>query len=70
MPPIRSKPVTVVELVQETPRARTLGLDVEGRPGHRAGQHVRGFHGRHHLRWPPTQIPGRRGHDRTKEQRA
>jgi ferredoxin-NADP reductase len=40
MPPIRWKPVTVVELVQETPRARTLVLDVEGWPGHRAGQHV------------------------------
>jgi ferredoxin-NADP reductase len=30
----------VVELRAETPRARTLVLDVPGWPGHRAGQHV------------------------------
>ena len=30
----------VVELVDETPRVRTLVLDVPGWPGHRAGQHV------------------------------
>ena len=31
---------TVVEVVTETPRARTLVLDAPGWPGHRAGQHV------------------------------
>jgi ferredoxin-NADP reductase len=31
---------TVVDVVTETPRARTLLLDVPGWPGHRAGQHV------------------------------
>jgi ferredoxin-NADP reductase len=31
---------TVVDTVTETPRARTLLLDVPGWPGHRAGQHV------------------------------
>ena len=31
---------TVVEIVTETPRARTLILDASGWPGHRAGQHV------------------------------
>jgi ferredoxin-NADP reductase len=31
---------TVRDVVTETPRARTLVLDVEGWPGHRAGQHV------------------------------
>ena len=30
----------VVEVVRETPRTRTLTLDVPGWPGHRAGQHV------------------------------
>jgi ferredoxin-NADP reductase len=30
----------VVELVDETPRARTIALDVPDWPGHRAGQHV------------------------------
>ncbi len=30
----------VVDVVTETPRARTLLLDVPGWPGHRAGQHV------------------------------
>jgi ferredoxin-NADP reductase len=30
----------VADVVQETPRARTLILDVPGWPGHRAGQHV------------------------------
>jgi ferredoxin-NADP reductase len=30
----------IVEVVQETPRARTLILDVPQWPGHRAGQHV------------------------------
>jgi ferredoxin-NADP reductase len=30
----------VAEVIQETPRARTLILDVPGWPGHRAGQHV------------------------------
>jgi ferredoxin-NADP reductase len=31
---------TVLDVVTETPRARTLLLDVPGWPGHRAGQHV------------------------------
>jgi ferredoxin-NADP reductase len=31
---------TVVAVVTETPRTRTLVLDVPGWPGHRAGQHV------------------------------
>jgi ferredoxin-NADP reductase len=31
---------TVVELVDETPRARSIVLDVPEWPGHRAGQHV------------------------------
>jgi len=31
---------TVVDVVTETPRTRTLVLDVAGWPGHRAGQHV------------------------------
>jgi ferredoxin-NADP reductase len=30
----------VVDTVTETPRVRTLTLDVDGWPGHRAGQHV------------------------------
>ena len=30
----------VVDLVEETPRVRTIVLDVPGWPGHRAGQHV------------------------------
>jgi ferredoxin-NADP reductase len=31
---------TVIDVVLETPRTRTLVLDVPGWPGHRAGQHV------------------------------
>ena len=31
---------TVAELVDETPRARSIGFDVPAWPGHRAGQHV------------------------------
>jgi ferredoxin-NADP reductase len=31
---------TVADVAKETPRARTLVLDVPGWPGHRAGQHV------------------------------
>ena len=31
---------TVVDILKETPRTRTLVLDVPGWPGHRAGQHV------------------------------
>ena len=31
---------TVVEVIPETPRTRTVVLDVPGWPGHRAGQHV------------------------------
>jgi ferredoxin-NADP reductase len=38
--PISWRLATVVEVVPETPRARTLILDVPGWPGHRAGQHV------------------------------
>jgi ferredoxin-NADP reductase len=34
------RPATVAETVVETPYATTLVLDVEGWPGHRAGQHV------------------------------
>ena len=34
------QPATVTDAVAETPRVRTLVLDVEGWPGHRAGQHV------------------------------
>ena len=33
-------PADVVDVVIETPRVRTLVLDVPGWPGHRAGQHV------------------------------
>jgi ferredoxin-NADP reductase len=38
--PIPWRLATVVENVVETPRSRTLRLDVPGWPGHRAGQHV------------------------------
>ena len=31
---------TVIDVMEETPEARTLILDVPGWPGHRAGQHV------------------------------
>jgi len=31
---------TVIDVLTETPRTRTLVLDVPGWPGHRAGQHV------------------------------
>jgi ferredoxin-NADP reductase len=31
---------TVADVLQETPRARTLALDLPSWPGHRAGQHV------------------------------
>jgi ferredoxin-NADP reductase len=37
---LRWRPATIVGLVDETPRVRTLSLDVPGWPGHRAGQHV------------------------------
>jgi ferredoxin-NADP reductase len=33
-------PGTIAEIVPETPTARTLGIDVAGWPGHRAGEHV------------------------------
>jgi ferredoxin-NADP reductase len=33
-------PATVVELIDETPRVRSLVLEVEDWPGHRPGQHV------------------------------
>ena len=38
--PITWRVATVLEVVDETPTARTLVLDVPGWPGHRAGQHV------------------------------
>jgi ferredoxin-NADP reductase len=38
--PIAWRLATVIEVVAETPRARTLVLDVPDWPGHRAGQHV------------------------------
>jgi len=38
--PIAWRFATVADAVWETPRARTLVLDVPGWPGHRAGQHV------------------------------
>ena len=38
--PIAWRLATVADIVMETPRARTLVLDVPGWPGHRAGQHV------------------------------
>ena len=39
-PSIAWRQATVADIVTETPRARTLVLDVPGWPGHRAGQHV------------------------------
>jgi len=33
-------PATIAGIVSETPRVRTLELDVPGWPGHRAGQHL------------------------------
>jgi ferredoxin-NADP reductase len=39
-PPIRWQTATVRDVVTETPRARTVALDVPAWPGHRAGQHV------------------------------
>ena len=38
--PIGWRLATVADVVSETPRARTLILDVPGWPGHRTGQHV------------------------------
>ena len=38
--PIRWRVATVAEIIIETPRVRTLVLDVPDWPGHRAGQHV------------------------------
>jgi ferredoxin-NADP reductase len=37
---LRWHPATVREVADETPHARTLMLDVDDWPGHRAGQHV------------------------------
>ena len=34
------RPAEVREVVRETPSATTLVLDLDGWPGHRAGQHV------------------------------
>jgi ferredoxin-NADP reductase len=34
------RPATVAEVRPETPRVKTIALDVAGWPGHRAGQHV------------------------------
>lgn len=39
-PRISWRQATVIDVVPETPRTRTLILDVPGWPGHRAGQHV------------------------------
>ena len=39
-PKIAWRLATVIDVVTETPRARTLVLDVPDWPGHRAGQHV------------------------------
>src|SRR5205085_320093 len=39
-PPVIWRMASVLEVVEETPRARTLVLDVPEWPGHRAGQHV------------------------------
>jgi ferredoxin-NADP reductase len=39
-PRITWRLATVLEVIPETPRTRTLVLDVPGWPGHRAGQHV------------------------------
>jgi ferredoxin-NADP reductase len=39
-PRITWRLATVLDVVPETPRTRTLVLDVPGWPGHRAGQHV------------------------------
>ena len=38
--PLAWRLATVIRIVQETPRVRTLVFDVPGWPGHRAGQHV------------------------------
>ena len=38
--PLKWRVASLAELVDETPHARTLVLDVEGWEGHRAGQHV------------------------------
>jgi ferredoxin-NADP reductase len=38
--PIRWRTVTVSEVLEETPQARTIVLDVPDWPGHAAGQHV------------------------------
>lgn len=38
--PIQWRLATVLDMVQETPRTRTLVLDVPEWPGHHAGQHV------------------------------
>jgi ferredoxin-NADP reductase len=38
--PVTWRTATVTEIVAESPRARTIVFDVDGWPGHRAGQHV------------------------------
>src|SRR6478672_11444844 len=38
--PVSWRVATVRDVVEETPRARTIVLDVPGWPGHLAGQHV------------------------------
>ena len=38
--PLIWREATIAEIVTETPRAKTLVLDVPGWPGHVAGQHV------------------------------
>jgi ferredoxin-NADP reductase len=39
-PALGWKPATIADVRRETPRVKTIGLDVPGWPGHRAGQHV------------------------------
>jgi ferredoxin-NADP reductase len=39
-PALGWKPATIADVRPETPRVKTIGLDVPGWPGHRAGQHV------------------------------
>jgi ferredoxin-NADP reductase len=39
-PALGWKPATIADVRPETPRVKTIALDVPGWPGHRAGQHV------------------------------
>jgi ferredoxin-NADP reductase len=38
--PVRWRLGVVVEVIEETPHGKTIVLEVPGRPGHLAGQHV------------------------------